>query len=149
MKIKFDSNQDYQLEAIQSFVDLFDGQPLNKGDFSVELGKEVLEGQTSLFQSELGIGNNLVIDKETVLKNLHIIQERNDIDETSKEDFQNNGFNFSAEMETGTGKTYVYLRTIFELSQKYDFKKFIIVVPSVAIREVLQSNLQKFFPGYG
>lgn len=142
MKIKFDSNQDYQLDAIQSFVDLFDGQPLNKSDFSIELNKEVVEGQTSLFQSELGIGNNLVIDEETVLKNLHTIQERNEIDETSEEQFVKNGLNFSAEMETGTGKTYVYLRTIFELSQKYGFKKFIIVVPSVAIREGALKNIE-------
>ena len=79
MKIKFYSNQVYQLDAIQSFVDLFDGQPLNKSVFSIELNKEVVEGQTSLFQSELGIGNNLVLDDDTILKNLHIIQERNEI----------------------------------------------------------------------
>ena len=142
MKIKFDSNQDYQLDAIQSFVDLFDGQPLNKSDFSIELNKEVVEGQTSLFQSELGIGNNLVLDDDTILKNLHIIQERNEIDDTSAQQFSDNGLNFSAEMETGTGKTYVYLRTIFELSEKYGFKKFIIVVPSVAIREGALKNIE-------
>lgn len=142
MKIKFDSNQDFQIEAINSFVQLFDGQPLNSGDFSIELNKEILEGQASLFQSELGIGNNLLIDDESVLKNLHKIQELNDIDETSEEEFKNNGYNFSTEMETGTGKTYVYLRTIFELSEKYGFKKFIIVVPSVAIREGALKNIE-------
>src|SRR5690242_11524298 len=142
MKIKFDSSQDYQLEAVSSFVNIFDGQPINKGDFSIEINGSIQQGQSSIFQTELGIGNNLVISPDTLLKNLDEIQEKNDLDITSKEEFEINGFNFSAEMETGTGKTYVYLRTIFELSSKYGFKKFIIVVPSVAIREGTLKNIE-------
>jgi len=135
MKIKFDSTQPYQQTAVSSFVDLFDGQPLNKGDYSVEINSAIEDGQTSIFQAELGIGNNLLLNNEAIYKNLTTIQDRNDLDCTSKGEFEKNGLNFSVEMETGTGKTYVYLRTIFELGQKYGFKKFIIVVPSVAIRE--------------
>lgn len=142
MKIKFDSSQDYQLEAVSSFVNLFEGQPINKGDFSTEINGSIQQGQSSIFQTELGIGNNLVVSPDTLLKNLDDIQEKNDLDITSKEEFEINGFNFSAEMETGTGKTYVYLRTIFELSSKYGFKKFIIVVPSVAIREGTLKNIE-------
>jgi len=142
MKIKFDSSQEFQLQAVSSFVDLFDGQKLHKGDYSIEINDNITEGQGSLFQSELGIGNNLVVSTESMLKNLHDIQERNDIDPISKAEFEKNGLNFSVEMETGTGKTYVYLRTIFELSQKYGFKKFIIVVPSVAIREGALKNIE-------
>lgn len=142
MKIKFDSTQDFQLQAVSSFVDLFEGQPLNKGDYSIEINANIQEGQASIFQTELGIGNNLVIDNEAILKNLDIVQERNELDITSKEEFEANGLNFSTEMETGTGKTYVYLRTIFELSSKYGFKKFIIVVPSVAIREGTLKNIE-------
>ena len=142
MKLKFDSTQAFQLQAVHSFVNLFDGQPLNQSDYTVEINASNQQGQSSIFQSELGIGNNLTINEETLLKNLHAIQEENDLDATPEQEFKKNGFNFSVEMETGTGKTYVYLRTIFELSQKFGFKKFIIVVPSVAIREGTVKNIE-------
>lgn len=141
MKIKFDSEQSFQKEAVASIVGLFDGQPLNKEDFTVEINTAVSAGQSSLFQSELGIGNNVVINDEALQRNLSKILNTNDLDVIDTASFQNNGMNFSVEMETGTGKTYVYLRTIFELNQKYGFKKFIIVVPSVAIREGTLKNL--------
>ncbi|MCA6444690.1 MAG: DEAD/DEAH box helicase family protein [Bacteroidetes bacterium] len=142
MKLKFDSTQPFQLQAVHSFVNLFDGQPLNQSDYTVEINTSNQQGQSSIFQSALGIGNNLTINEETLLKNLHAIQEENDLDATPEQEFKKNGFNFSVEMETGTGKTYVYLRTIFELSQKFGFKKFIIVVPSVAIREGTVKNIE-------
>jgi type III restriction enzyme len=141
MKLKFDSSQPYQRTAIDAIVDLFDGQPLSQGDFSIELNSFDSFGQKSLLQTELGTGNNLLLTDEAILKNLHRIQERNELDNITGEEFDSYGFNFSVEMETGTGKTYVYLRTIFELSHKYGFKKFIIVVPSVAIREGTLKNI--------
>lgn len=141
MRLKFDSTQVYQIHAVSAIVDLFDGQPLAQGDFTVEINASNKTEQKSIFQSELGIGNNIVINEEAIYKNLAAIQERNDLDPIRKEDFISNGMNFSIEMETGTGKTYVYLRTVFELNQKYGFKKFIIVVPSVAIREGTLKNL--------
>lgn len=143
MKLKFDSTQEYQIQAVNSFIDLFYGQPLNQGDYTIEINAKAEIGQQlSTVQTELGIGNHLAIDEDTILKNLHNIQERNDLDPISEQEFKNYGNNFSVEMETGTGKTYVYLRTIFELSQKYGFKKFIIVVPSVAIREGTLKNIE-------
>lgn len=142
MKLKFDSEQSYQKEAVASILDLFDGQTLSKEDFTVEINTTVDSGQASFFQTELGIGNNIVISHEAIFKNLSKVLERNDLDPFGKDEFQQNGMNFSVEMETGTGKTYVYLRTIFELNQKYGFKKFIIVVPSVAIREGTLKNLE-------
>lgn len=142
MKLKFDSTQSFQIAAVGSITNLFDGQPLNLGDFSVEINTTGTSGQGSIFQSELGIGNNLILEDETILKNLNRLQEENDLDITVEKEFDKNGLNFSVEMETGTGKTYVYLRTIFELSQKYGFKKFIIVVPSVAIREGTLKNIE-------
>ncbi len=142
MKLKFDSTQVYQIQAVSSFIDLFEGQPLKEGDYAAEIVSDISAGQGSLFQSESGIGNKLVIDAETILKNLQAVQERNDLDITTVAEFEKNGMNFSVEMETGTGKTYVYLRTIFELSEKYGFKKFIIVVPGVAIREGALSNIK-------
>ncbi|MEO8149058.1 MAG: DEAD/DEAH box helicase family protein [Bacteroidia bacterium] len=135
MKLKFESNQTFQREAIDAITDLFEGQPLQKGDFSVSIeaaGSGIFSGQV---QTEFGIGNNILLNEEALFKNLHIVQDKNDLDRTSAGEFNSNGLNFSVEMETGTGKTYVYLRTIFELSRKYGFKKYIIVVPGVAIRE--------------
>lgn len=142
MKLKFDSNQQYQLDAVDSLVELFDGQPLNKGDFSLELITDSNSRGRSLFQSERGIGNNLVPSPKVIHENLNLIQQKYDLDLMPFSQFTENGLNFSVEMETGTGKTYVYLRTIFELSQKYGFKKFIIVVPSVAIREGTLKNIE-------
>lgn len=139
MKIKFDSKQPYQEEAVNSIVELFDGQPIEKGDFTII---EQHDFMGSRIQTELGLGNNLVLNEEALFKNLHTVQERYDLDHIPENEFKKNGLNFSVEMETGTGKTYVYLRTIFELSQKYGFKKFIIVVPSVAIREGALKNIE-------
>ena len=142
MKLRFDSNLQYQIDAVNSLVELFDGQPLNKGDFTLELTNDSNLVQRSFFQTEHGIGNNLVPSPEAIHANLNLIQHKYDLDLTPYDQFANNGFNFSVEMETGTGKTYVYLRTIFELCQKYGFKKFIIVVPSVAIREGTLKNIE-------
>jgi type III restriction enzyme len=148
MKLQFDPKQEFQLEAVDSAVDLFDGQPLNKGDFQISFEGRGQGLFGSLVQTELGLGNSLVIERETILKNLQRVQKRNDLDADKHllpEDYGANApapLNFSVEMETGTGKTYVYLRTIFELNKKYGFKKFIIVVPSVAIREGALKNLQ-------
>src|ERR1035437_8315141 len=124
MKLKFDSTLQFQTDAINSIVDLFEGQPLHKGDFTVERSSYVSTGQGSIFQTELGIANNLVLPLKTIYDNLSVIQDKNALDLTPKNEFERNGLNFSIEMETGTGKTYLYLRTIFELSQKYGFKKF-------------------------
>jgi type III restriction enzyme len=148
MKLQFDAKQAFQIDAVNAVVDLFDGQPLNKGDFQISFEAKGQGLFGSLIQTELGLGNALAIDHRTLLKNLQQVQERNDIDPDTQllpEDYSGNAsapLNFSVEMETGTGKTYVYLRTIFELNRKHGFKKFIIVVPSVAIREGVLKNLE-------
>jgi type III restriction enzyme len=133
MKLHFDSNQEYQWDAIKSITDIFEGQPLNSGDF------EFTTSNAGALLSENGFGNNLTLSAEQVLENVKAIQKRNEIT-NSVEELQ--GMNFSVEMETGTGKTYVYLRTVYELNKLYGFKKFVIVVPSVAIREGVLKNLQ-------
>lgn len=147
MKIKFDSNQAYQLDAINAVVDAFDGQPLAAGTFEVRLEpSDQMEGWT-----ELGIGNRLALDGKVILANINGVQARNEITpsaalETLPSTDQSEQlaafYNFSVEMETGTGKTYVYLRTIFELHQRYGYSKFIIVVPSVAIREGVMASVR-------
>src|SRR3989339_166753 len=134
MRLKFDSNQQFQIDAIKSIVDIFEGQPLSKGDYEFSL----LQGSGSLQFNENGVGNNLILSEEQILENLNSIQKKNEIPNSASLA----GLNFSVEMETGTGKTYVYLRTIYELNKKYGFKKFIIVVPSVAIKEGANKNLE-------
>ncbi|MBY6240073.1 DEAD/DEAH box helicase family protein [Methylosinus sp. Sm6] len=132
MKLKFDPSLQYQQDAINSVVGVFDGQPF------VQTGAMALQSIQigGLFQNELGMGNRLNLPDDEILKNVHRLQETNGIEKVAA--FA--GREFSVEMETGTGKTYVYLRSIFELNKTYGFKKFIIVVPSVAIREgVLKS----------
>ena len=148
MKLQFDPKQEFQIDAVNSVVDLFDGQPLNNGDFTISFEAKGQGLFGSQVQTELGLGNSLVIDRETILKNLNTVQDRNDLTPDKHllpVDYSVNApapLNFSVEMETGTGKTYVYLRSIFELNKKYGFKKFIIVVPSVAIREGVLHNLE-------
>lgn len=136
MKLQFDPSQAYQIDAIHAIADLFEGQPLAKGDFELQIQQP--EGQLQ-FEGELLIGNNLMLDESGITQNLHIVQERNGID---RSEITPEGLHFSLEMETGTGKTYVYLRTIHELHKRYGFKKFIIVVPSIAIKEGVLKNLQ-------
>ncbi|MEM9885824.1 MAG: DEAD/DEAH box helicase family protein [Bacteroidota bacterium] len=139
MKFKFDHNQDYQLAAIKAVTDVFQGQPLAKGDFQLSIGRG--EGIFSAqMQSEKGFGNRLLIDEEVVYQNVKAIQAAHHIQAAYPPSFK--GKNFSIEMETGTGKTYVYLRSAFELNAKYGFKKFIIVVPSVAIREGVLKSIE-------
>ena len=133
MKLHFDSNQEYQWDAIKSITGIFEGQPLSTGDFEFSMIA------TGTLLSENGFGNKLTLNEDQVWENIKTIQQRNEI-KTANAEFQ--GMNFSIEMETGTGKTYVYLRTIYELQKLYGFKKFVIVVPSVAIREGVLKNLQ-------
>lgn len=141
MKFQFDHNQDFQLEAIKAVTDVFQGQPLAEGDFQLTISGRTGEGLfSSQVQSEKGIGNQLVIDDGALFDNTKAIQKSNHVYAQYPPDFK--GKNFSIEMETGTGKTYVYLRTAFELNAKYGFKKFIIVVPSVAIREGVLKSIE-------
>ena len=139
MKFIFDSKLPYQLEAIEALTGLFDGIPESNSDLVSNIKIE-----TGLMFSEFGTKNNLVIENDKLLENLHAIQEKNNISISRFLIGKDDGYafpNFSVEMETGTGKTYVYLRAIFELNRKYGFKKFIIVVPSVAIREGVLSSI--------
>jgi type III restriction enzyme len=140
MKFRFDANQQYQRDAINAVVGLFESQTLSAGDYEVSLNPLLESSGQALIQNELGYGNRLVIDDATLNKNLKTIQKKNDI--YSNDDITTKGKNFTVEMETGTGKTYVYLRTLFELNKKYGFRKFIIVVPSIAIREGVLKSIE-------
>ena len=165
MKLQFETNLDYQLEAIRAVVDIFEGQPYMDGA-QVEL--DTGERQATIEQAS-AVRNFIALDEKTITKNAQKIQQSNDIEPTrllnqngqkigqfgisrwddgsvwaGDDDIYSieNGMNFTVEMETGTGKTYVYLRTIHELRKKYGWRKFVIVVPSVAIKEGVLKNLE-------
>ena len=137
MKLHFEPNLDYQLQAIEAVCDLFRGQEICRTEFTVTkqaLGVAFLPGM----ESDLGVGNRLTLLDDQLLKNLHEIQLRNGLAPSAA---LTSG-DFTVEMETGTGKTYVYLRTILELNKRYGFTKFVIVVPSIAIKEGVYKTLQ-------
>lgn len=146
MKLRFDANQPFQLEAIEAVVDLFSGQP--SGSTPVMSPHD--PSPSSLALTETGIGNRRVITDEQWLANLQAVQRGHGLDVSDGleplRDQRGNPIadfpNFTVEMETGTGKTYVYLRSVFELHRQYGFSKFVIVVPSVAIREGVLKSLQ-------
>lgn len=143
MKLRFDPNQEYQVRAVESIAALFEGQPMIAVEPTFELG--------ATFGT---VGNRLDLTESALVGNLHRVQEENGlqpddalsfIDETVETALgpkQVRFPNFSVEMETGTGKTYVYIRTALELFRRYRLRKFIVVVPSVAIREGVFKELQ-------
>lgn len=144
---QFDSHQQYQLDAINAVADLFDGQPKDAGMLDITLrgvvtAKESVHAELAVDTAqEVGaIGNMLVLDNATVLANLQTVQDRNGLE--VRDALAEDALDFDIEMETGTGKTYVYLRTIFELARRYSFGKFIILVPSVAIREGVNTSIR-------
>jgi type III restriction enzyme len=150
MKLHFEPNLDYQMQAIEAVCDLFRGQEVCRTEFTVTMkapmpvGADLLPGTQpeqmtlGMAESDLGVGNRLTLLDDELHKNLADIQLRGGLPPSGS---LASG-DFTVEMETGTGKTYVYLRTIFELNKRYGFSKFVIVVPSVAIKEGVYKTLQ-------
>ena len=136
MKLHFEADLDYQLQAIEAVCGLFRGQETCRTEFTVT--RDAAAGQMSLLENDLGIGNRLTLLDEELLANLHAIQLRHGLAPSAS---LASG-DFTVEMETGTGKTYVYLRTVFELNKRYGFTKFVIVVPSVAIKEGVYHTIE-------
>ena len=141
MKLKY-IDQPYQTEAVNAICDIFEGCEVKDSLFTIDAtndkfyNRDFLSGEgVSYF---LGHSNRISIDDYQMLENVQKIQEKNDIQRSK--DIQ--GRNFTVEMETGTGKTYVYTKTILELNKKYGFTKFIVVVPSIAIKEGVFSSFQ-------
>ena len=160
MKLHFESDLKYQADAIEAVCGLFDGQEICRSEFTVtvnagryvplmeEASPDMFGGASpqlslGIAESELGVGNRLTLLDEQLAKNLSDTQLRNGLPPTSAAQLTGD---FTVEMETGTGKTYVYLRTAFELNKRYGFTKFVIVVPSVAIKEGVNKTLEMFAP---
>ena len=138
MKLHFEPDLDFQLQAIEAVCDLFRGQEICRDEFTVTPQPADRQGHLADVLNEFGIGNRLVLTDHEIHENLNAVQLRNGLPPSTSLD----SGDFTVEMETGTGKTYVYLRTILELHKRYGFTKFIIVVPSVAIKEGVYKSLQ-------
>jgi type III restriction enzyme len=138
MKFHFEPNVDYQRTAIEAVCDIFRGQEICRTEFTVTRDALAAQQVLAFAQNDLGIGNRLQLLDDELLANLGDIQLRNGL----KPSTSLASGDFTVEMETGTGKTYVYLRTVFELNRHYGFTKFVIVVPSVAIKEGVYKTLQ-------
>ena len=166
MKLQF-KEQGFQLQSVKAVVDSFEGQPLKTNKFTLERSQEIIrkaklaaDGIKDLYESEvleeIGYRNSpLVITDAQVLKNIQAVQSTNDLNESQKIERPTggkHGYNLTIEMETGTGKTYTYIRTMYELHKHYGWSKFIVIVPSIAIREgvfksfeVTQEHFQEIY----
>ncbi len=155
MKLQF-KQQDFQIQAVQAVVDCFEGQPLKTNRFTLERSKALIRKakQAAMgtgvlafeVEEEIGYRNSKVqIPEFQILKNTQAVQKRNDLYQSPQIERPKGvklGYNFTIEMETGTGKTYTYIRTMYELHKKYGWSKFIVIVPSIAIREGVYKSFQ-------
>ncbi len=142
LHLVFDANQDYQVQAIEAVLSLFQGLPVTASSMDFVAG------------TGFAVKNNVELHEDTLLRNLQSVQDTNRLPRDDHLEYISQAIttatgpvtarfpNFSIEMETGTGKTYVYLRTALELRRRYGLRKFIIVVPSVAIREGVITTLR-------
>lgn len=139
----FDPSQKHQVRAIESTVALFEGQMKHTGTSRNIIPAGAAAEEDSLFAARAAgvVYNQLDLDRKALLDNLIKVQESNYLEHSTELKFDNGVPHYDIEMETGTGKTYVYLRTILELAKNYGFTKFVIVVPSVAIREGVKSSI--------
>ncbi|QGW28896.1 type III restriction-modification system endonuclease [Phnomibacter ginsenosidimutans] len=151
MKLQF-KQQDFQVQAVKAVVDCFQGQPLKSNRFTLERSQDPIRKarqaaagsvQATVFEQEvledIGYRNSpFQIPESQVLQNIQKVQRNNDLYESQQIERPNGvrtGYNLTIEMETGTGKTYTYIRTMYELQKHYGWSKFIVIVPSIAIRE--------------
>lgn len=142
MELKF-SIQPYQTDAVNSIVRIFEGMEIKQSQFTIDISQGLgsvsgfsLEGQAVSYLT--GFSNKLTLTNSEILQNVRKIQDENNIRMSTSLVSRD----FSVEMETGTGKTYVYTKTILELNKLYGMTKFIIVVPSIAIKEGVYKSFQ-------
>jgi type III restriction enzyme len=133
MKLKF-KKQEFQEEAVKSVVDVFEGQQKGLYKYTFRKDKGVLDSIFAYKNEDISLQDNLI------LQNINNVQKRNNLKLSPK--LEGEGKNLTIEMETGTGKTYAYINTIYELNKIYGWCKFVIVVPSVAIREGVSKSFE-------
>ena len=144
MKLQY-KHQKFQADAAKAVVDVFAGQPYLTPTYMIDKGYEV--GQQRLFDERdfTGWSNQRVIPELSdgiILEHIQKIQRANQIAPSTKLEGRSEGFNLTIEMETGVGKTYTYIKTMYELNRAYGWCKFIVVVPSVAIREGVYKSFE-------
>ena len=139
MKLKF-KHQSFQRDAARAVTDIFIGQRFSDGfTYTFDQGKQA---QGTIPTALTGYRNEpLMIDNASMVSNIRDIQMRQDLEPINKIVGEHEGLNFTIEMETGTGKTYTYIKTMYELNKLYGWSKFVIVVPSIAIREGVLKSL--------
>lgn len=169
MKLHF-KEQDFQREAAEAVVDCFAGQPRQDATFTLERAQELLRktreaalgtAQEGIFENDVltSVGYRcapLRISEGQVLQNIKAVQRRGNLVESpalARPPGVRTGYNLTIEMETGTGKTYTYIRTMYELHKAYGWSKFIVIVPSIAIREGVKKSFsmteEHFLERYG
>jgi len=157
MKLQF-KEQQFQIDAVKAVVDCFAGQPIKTNRFTLERSKDIIKKAKQLAQGQLKTGleeevmenigyrnTPIQITDNQILENLKRVQFANDIPESTQLERPkglNLGYNLTIEMETGTGKTYTYIRSMFELNKEFGWSKFIIIVPSIAIREGVYKSFE-------
>ncbi|MBI5353699.1 MAG: DEAD/DEAH box helicase family protein [Chloroflexi bacterium] len=141
MQIKFDAKQEFQIQAIEAVANIFDGQPRIQTDMRFTFGFAAVANRLDLTEKEL-LANLKQVQKENSIEPENELMTIDRVIETVEGKKLVKFCNFSVEMETGTGKTYVYLRSAFELFRRYGFRKFIVVVPSVVVREGVLKTLE-------
>lgn len=155
MKIKF-KHQPFQTDAVNSVVDSFKGQPNEISRYTLDKGKRkeveqiVIESLTKTMEDSGFKNRPIVLQDFEVFANLQKVQQNNGMKTSEK---LHGKYNLTIEMETGTGKTYTYIKTMYELNRKYGWSKFIIVIPSIAIREGVYKSFEitedHFMADYG
>ena len=158
MKLQF-KEQQFQIDAVKAVVDCFAGQPIKTNRFTLERSKDIIKKAKQIaadksysgtleleVMESIGYRNTPIqITDNQILENLKRVQFGNDIPESSQLERPKGlhlGYNLTIEMETGTGKTYTYIRSMFELNKEFGWSKFIIIVPSIAIREGVYKSFE-------
>lgn len=144
MKLQF-KHQKFQADAAKAVVDVFAGQPYLTPTYMMDQGSGHIQQSLNDDVDFTGWSNQKIVPElsdQLILEHIQKIQRTNQIRPSSKLEGRSEGFNLTIEMETGVGKTYTYIKTMYELNRAYGWSKFIIVVPSIAIREGVYKSLQ-------
>ena len=144
MRIQY-KHQKFQADAAKAVVDVFAGQPYLTPSYMMDRGTGTFQIGMNEEQDYTGWSNQKIVPElsdHLILEHIQKIQRTNQIQPSSKLEGRSDGFNLTIEMETGVGKTYTYIKTMYELNRAYGWSKFIIVVPSIAIREGVYKSFQ-------
>ncbi len=144
MKIQY-RHQKFQADAAKAVVDVFAGQPNLTPTYMMDRGSGNYQIGVNEELDFTGFGNQKIVPElsdRQILEQLNKVQRTNQIKPSEKLEGRENGYNLTVEMETGVGKTYTYIKTMFELNKHYGWSKFIVIVPSVAIREGVYKSFE-------